>query len=157
LSHLLKNLGYLQLEATPIYEDNQACIKNAKDDMVQAQTKHINIRYDFSRQAVKSGEVKLIYCPTEVMLADALTKALCEVKFAKFVKSIKRHDSIRTGMFKTKPVLLDSAQSSARKLKASTKLWINPRKQELIQMPRNNTRIHSLKSRSNHNGSDKPF
>ena len=125
--------------------------------MVQAQTKHINIRYDFSRQAVKSGEVKLIYCPTEVMLADALTKALCEVKFAKFVKSIKRHDSIRTGMFKTKPVLLDSAQSSARKLKASTKLWINPRKQELIQMPRNNTRIHSLKSRSNHNGSDKPF
>ena len=62
LRHLLKDLGYLQLEATPIYEDNQACIKIAKNDMVQARTKHINIRYHFSRQAIKSGEVKLIYC-----------------------------------------------------------------------------------------------
>jgi hypothetical protein len=32
LRHLLKDLGYLQLEATPIYEDNQACIKIAKND-----------------------------------------------------------------------------------------------------------------------------
>ena len=74
------------MEATPIYGDNQACIKIAKNDMVQARTKHMNIRYHFSRQAVKFGEVKLIYCPTELMLADALTKALCEVKFAKFAK-----------------------------------------------------------------------
>jgi hypothetical protein len=74
LRHLLKDPGYLQLEATPIYEDNQACIKIAKNDVVQARTKHINIRYHFSRQAVKSGEVKLIYCPTELVLADALTK-----------------------------------------------------------------------------------
>jgi hypothetical protein len=59
LRHLLKDLGYFQLEATPIYEDNQGCIKIAKNDTVQARTKHINIRYHFSRQAVKSGEVKL--------------------------------------------------------------------------------------------------
>jgi len=91
--HLLKDLGYLQLEATPIYEDNHACIKIAKNDMVQARTKHINIRYHFSRQTTKSGEVKLIYCPTELMLADALTKALCEVKFAKFAKSIFIQDT----------------------------------------------------------------
>jgi hypothetical protein len=68
--------------------------------MVQARRKHINTRYHFSRQAVKSGEVKLIYCPTELMLADGLTKALCEVKFAKFEKSIliqdTRLDQIRT-------------------------------------------------------------
>jgi hypothetical protein len=29
----------LQLEATPIYEDNQACIKVAKNDVVYARTK----------------------------------------------------------------------------------------------------------------------
>jgi hypothetical protein len=62
-------------------------------DMVQATTKHINIRYHFSRQAIKSGEVKLIYCPTELMLADALTKALCEVKFEKCAKSILIQDT----------------------------------------------------------------
>ena len=61
--------------------------------MVQARTKHINIRYHFSRQAIKSGDVKLIYCPTELMLADALTKALCEVKFATFAKSILIQDT----------------------------------------------------------------
>jgi len=87
LRHLLKDLGYLQLEATPIYEDNQPGISIAKNDMVQVRTKHINIRYQFSRQAVKFGQVKLIYFPTELMHADALTKALCEVKFAKFAKS----------------------------------------------------------------------
>ena len=68
LRHLRKDLGYLQMEATPIYGDNQACIKIAKNDMVQARTKHMNIRYHFSRQAVKFGEVKLIYCSTELML-----------------------------------------------------------------------------------------
>jgi hypothetical protein len=73
----------LQLEANPIYEENQACIKIAKNDMVQARTKHINIRYLFSRQVVKSKEVKLIYGPSKVMPGEALTKALCEVKFAK--------------------------------------------------------------------------
>jgi hypothetical protein len=83
----------LQLETTPVYEDNQACIKIAKNDMVQVRTKYINIRYHFSRQAIKSGEVKLIYCPTDLMLADALTKALCEVKFAKFAKSICIQDT----------------------------------------------------------------
>ena len=32
LRHFLKDLGYLQLDANPIYEDNQACIKIAKND-----------------------------------------------------------------------------------------------------------------------------
>jgi len=68
------------VEVTPIYEDNQACIKLAKNNMVKAQTRHMKIRYHFSRQAVVFGKVKLTYWATEVILADALTKALCEVK-----------------------------------------------------------------------------
>jgi hypothetical protein len=36
-------------------------------------------------------------------------------------------------------------------MKASTRLWINPRKQELIRMHRYNTAIRSLKFHSNHN------
>jgi len=93
LRHLLKDLGHFPLKAAPIYEDNQACIKIAKNDIVQARTKHINTRYHFSRQAIKSGEVKLIYCPTELMLANALSKALCEVKLAKLAKSMFIQDT----------------------------------------------------------------
>jgi len=37
--------------------------------MVQPRAKHIEIRYHFSHQAIKSGEAKLIYCPTEIILA----------------------------------------------------------------------------------------
>ena len=65
---------------------------NSKNDMVQARTKHGNIRFYFSRQAVKSGELKLIYCPTEVMLPDALSITLCEIKFARFSKPILFQD-----------------------------------------------------------------
>jgi hypothetical protein len=121
LRHLLQDPGYLQLKTTPIYEDNQACIKIASNDMVQSRTKQISIRYHFSRQAIKSGEVKLIYCLAEVMLADALTKGLCEVKFAKFAKSIWIQDT-----------RLDQSGS------------VGDAARELIQKPRNNTAIHSL-------------
>jgi hypothetical protein len=65
--------------SSPIYEDNQACIKTAKNDLVQARANQ-----SFSRQAVKSEEVKLIYCPTQLMLADALTKARSEVSLQNF-------------------------------------------------------------------------
>ena len=73
----------MKLEATLIYKDNQTCIKMTKNDADQERTKHIKTQHHFSRQAVKSGEVKLIHCPTELMLADALTTALSEIKFAK--------------------------------------------------------------------------
>jgi len=120
--------------------------------MVQPQTKHINVWYDISRQALKSGEVELIYCPIELMLADALTKALCEVKFAhlhKLKHSVKSSLHICTINSNSRHTRLDQSgsvedQASACKRKASTRLCINPRKQELIQMPQNNTAIHSL-------------
>ena len=51
--------------------------------------KNINTQHHFSRQAGKSGEVKLIYCPTELMNADAL----CEDKFKKFAISTVIHDT----------------------------------------------------------------
>jgi hypothetical protein len=43
------------------------------------------------------------------------------------------------------------ASASACKLKASTRLCSNPRKQELIQTPRYNTSPYSLKSHLDHN------
>jgi hypothetical protein len=61
--------------------------------MVQAGTEHVEIRYRFPRQAVKSRKVKVICCPTELMLDDALTKALCKDKLAKFAISIQNQDT----------------------------------------------------------------
>jgi hypothetical protein len=63
---------------TPItlYCDNQSAIKLAQDDNYRARTKHIDLRYHFIRQAVATGAIDLVYCPTEDMAADNLTKAL---------------------------------------------------------------------------------
>jgi hypothetical protein len=64
------------VNSTIIYCDNQATLKLATDDNYQARTKHINIRFHFIQQVISAGELSLIYCPTNNMTADILTKAL---------------------------------------------------------------------------------
>ena len=63
-------------EPTTLYCDNQAAITLATTDNFHARTKHIDIRYHFIRHKVETGAFKLIYCPTDDMVADILTKAL---------------------------------------------------------------------------------
>jgi hypothetical protein len=46
--------------------------------MIKSRTKHNKIRYRFSREVIDAGEVQLVYCSTELMLADALTKELAQ-------------------------------------------------------------------------------
>jgi len=51
-------------------------------------TKHIDIRYHFTRERVESGEIELIYIPTEHQLADLLTKALESKRVAKLREKV---------------------------------------------------------------------
>jgi hypothetical protein len=77
LRSLLGDLGYWQREPTPIHEDNQACIAMSSNPAINhKRSKHIDIRYHFTRERVESEEIKLVYVPTEHQLADLLTKAL---------------------------------------------------------------------------------
>jgi hypothetical protein len=59
-----------------LYCDNQAAITLATTDNYHARTKHIDIHFHFIRHSVEMGVFKLIYCPTDDMVADILTKAL---------------------------------------------------------------------------------
>ena len=61
---------------TLLYCDNQAALRLATDDNYHARTKHIDIRYHFIRQVVASDALRLVYCPTDDMTADILTKGL---------------------------------------------------------------------------------
>eukprot|EP00873_Tetraselmis_striata_P042410 jgi/Tetstr1/462674/TSEL_007640.t1 len=84
LRELLRELCCAQSEATVILEDNQSCIALTRNPMTHGRSKHIAIKYHFTREKVLSGEVAIEYCPTAEMVADALTKPLGRLKHAEF-------------------------------------------------------------------------
>ena len=47
-------------------------------------TKHINIRYFYITDKVKSGEITIKYCPTKEITADYFAKPLAGALFKKF-------------------------------------------------------------------------
>ena len=66
-----------------LFEDNQSAIYIAKNPQFHGRTKHIEIKYHFTREQVKKGIIDLQYCRTEDMIADMFTKALLKEKFIK--------------------------------------------------------------------------
>ncbi len=76
MRQLLGSIGVRQSEPTMIFEDNQACIATTKNSLVNARSKHIDIKYHFNREKMENGEVDLKYFPTTEMIADVLTKPL---------------------------------------------------------------------------------
>jgi hypothetical protein len=67
-----------------LYSDNQSAIALTKNDQFHARTKHIDIRFHYIRYIVADGKISLIYCPTNDMVADTLTKALPSAKAKHF-------------------------------------------------------------------------
>lgn len=68
---------------TNLYIDNQSAISLAKTGVLNKRSKHIDVRYKFIHERVISGDVNVMYCPTEKQIADILTKPLNFVKFKK--------------------------------------------------------------------------
>ena len=66
--------------------DNQGAIALSKDNKFHAQTKHIDIRYHFIREAVDDNKISVEYIPTDDNVADIFTKALPKAKFRHFVE-----------------------------------------------------------------------
>ncbi len=88
LRSLLEDLGYKQKASTTIQEDNQSCIKIAENPVLARRTKHIETKHHFVRDLVKQEVIKLVYCSTENLTADLLTKPLARVKVQKHRKVI---------------------------------------------------------------------
>ena len=81
---MLSRLFDLQLEATWIYCDNQSCIKLSENPVFHDKSKHIEIKYQYIRDMVEKGVVKLRYIATDEQIADVLTKPLSRVEFGYF-------------------------------------------------------------------------
>ncbi|ORU94051.1 MAG: hypothetical protein A6F71_09135 [Cycloclasticus sp. symbiont of Poecilosclerida sp. M] len=78
--------GDMPTKATIIHEDNQSAMSLAKNPQFHGRAKHIDIRHHFVRDKVSDGTIELNYCRTDDMVADILTKGLCNVSFERLRK-----------------------------------------------------------------------
>ena len=76
LRRLLSDLNTCPEKPTVLKEDNQGSIAIAKNPISHSCTKYIDIRYHYMREATQNHSIDLEYCPTELMVADLLTKPL---------------------------------------------------------------------------------
>jgi hypothetical protein len=84
LKLLLAELGARQDKVIIVHEDNQACILMGNNMKSSRSAKHYEIRLHFLQHSIRNEIIKFKYCPTDVMIADALTKPLESVKFLYF-------------------------------------------------------------------------
>lgn len=59
-----------------VFTDNQSCMAIVKNENFSNRTKHIDTRYHYIRSLVAEGRIYLEYVPTEMNVADLLTKPL---------------------------------------------------------------------------------
>lgn len=65
-------------------EDNQSCIQFVTSDRITRRSKHIETRECFIKELCAKKVLRLVYCSSEEMLADILTKPLGPIKIRKF-------------------------------------------------------------------------
>ena len=67
-----------------VYNDNENCISLSKIPTFHARTKHIEIHYHFIPEKIEDGKIDLVFCRTQDMVADVLTKRLTREKHSQF-------------------------------------------------------------------------
>ena len=60
------------------YQDNESAIRLEKNGIQSAgkRSRHIDIRFFFIKDQIKKGDIHLLHCPTEDMLADFFSNAV---------------------------------------------------------------------------------
>ncbi|WRX21874.1 Reverse transcriptase [Theobroma cacao] len=81
LRKLLVDIKFEQKFLTDLFIDNKSAIAIAKNPVWHGKTKRINVKYHAIRNAVEKNEINVEYCPSELQLADILTKPLQKSRF----------------------------------------------------------------------------
>ncbi|MCO5555506.1 hypothetical protein L7F22_009051 [Adiantum nelumboides] len=86
LIRLMVDLGVGQDTANTIYTDSQSALAVARNPVFDARTKHIEVHYHYVKEWLSTGDINLVYVPTQNNLADFFTKALSCENFKAFRK-----------------------------------------------------------------------
>ena len=84
----LEHQGYPILNNI-VFQDNQSAIKMERNgrNSCTGNSRHIAVRYFFTKDRIEKGKLVVEYCPTNLMIADFFTKAL-QGKVFKFFRDI---------------------------------------------------------------------
>ena len=88
LRSYLKDLGYEQ-QSNLLYVDNQGAITLSKNPENHSRTKHNDVRYHFVRDLVDKEKIQIHYCPTNVMLADLMSKGLTVQAMKNYARNLE--------------------------------------------------------------------
>jgi hypothetical protein len=88
LRNLFDELSLTQTVPTILYGDNMSALTIARDPQYHAQSKHFDVKNHYIRHQIQNQVIKDVYCPTEEMIADILTKPLHKPKHSKFVMQL---------------------------------------------------------------------
>ncbi|XP_070013543.1 secreted RxLR effector protein 161-like [Nicotiana sylvestris] len=90
LKRFFEHLDITQNSQGPmtLYCDSQVAIAYIKDPNYHNKTKYIDIKYNFVRDMVASGEINLQYIPTRNMIVDSFTKTISRDMFEKHVMAL---------------------------------------------------------------------
>lgn len=84
---LIEEIGFpfYVKEATPTFCDNQSAIVLCKENITNQRSKHVDIRFHFSREAQARKLINIKYIPSGENVADVFTKPLVKDKHMKCV------------------------------------------------------------------------
>jgi hypothetical protein len=81
LRQLLSEIGYPQSAPTPVLADNQGAIILSEDQSNHNRTKHIDIKYHFTREHALLGHTRFRFVRSADNVADIFTKPLAHYQF----------------------------------------------------------------------------
>ena len=88
LRNFLTEIGEQPTSATPLFEDNNACIDWAEGRGKTERRKHVDVKYHFVRDCVDDQLIEFRKISTKDQIADILTKPLRKAEFTHLQKSL---------------------------------------------------------------------
>ncbi len=75
--------------STIIYANNQKVIKLVNNSIFQKRTKHIVVKYHYTKDLISQKTIKLEYRLIAEMIADDLIKSLESIQFKRFINQLR--------------------------------------------------------------------